>query len=269
VHSDYQQAQLQTETEEALAKEGLIPALTLKLSRVKTAELANRYKIEQRRVEVNTRSAQAQIASQQARLQQLRALLALKRSQAQALHVRAGTAGVIQQMQVEIGQQVTPGTNLARVANPSSLKAELRIPETQAKDIQLGQAANIDTRNGIIPGRVMRIDPAVQQGTVTVDVSLDGGLPQGARPDLSVDGTIELERLNDVIYIARPAFGQGQSVVTLFKVEAGGASAVRVQVRLGRTSVNTVEVLEGLNVGDQVILSDTSQWDAFDRIVLN
>lgn len=216
-----------------------------------------------------SRSAKAQLAAQEARLQQMRALSQLKRNQVGTLRVLAGTAGVLQQMQVEVGQQVTPGTNLARVAEPQRLKAELKIAETQAKDIQMGQQAAIDTRNGIIEGHVVRIDPAVLQGTVTVDVALDGALPQGARPDLSVDGTIELERLADVIYVGRPAFGQTQSTVGLFKLEEGGKSAVRVQVRLGRSSVNTVEILEGLQPGDQVILSDTSAWDNYNRILLN
>ena len=269
VRAEYQQAKLQADTDEALAKDGLIPPLNLKLSKVKAEELANRYAIEQKRLEGTAKSAQAQLAAQQARVAQLQALLQLKRSQVQTLRVVAGTNGVLQQMQVEVGQQVTPGTILARVAEPQNLKAELKIAETQAKDIQLGQQASIDTRNGIIPGRVVRIDPSVQGGTVTVDVALEGALPQGARPDLSVDGTIELERLNNVLYVSRPAFGQAQSTVGMFKLEEGGQSAVRVQVKLGRSSVSTIEVLEGLQEGDQVILSDTSQWDAFNRIRLN
>jgi HlyD family secretion protein len=182
------------------------------------------------------------------------------------LNVRAGVGGVLQVVPVDVGQQVAPGTNLARVADPSRLKAELKIAETQAKDVQIGQSASIDTRNGLIDGRVVRIDPSVQSGTVTVDVAMDGPLPKGARPDLSVDGKIELERLNEVLYVGRPAFGQEQSAVGLFKLLAGGAT--RLQVKLGRSSVNTVEVVSGLNVGDQVILSDMSAWDAFDRIRL-
>jgi HlyD family secretion protein len=269
VRADYEQAKIQYDTDEVLARQGLIPALTLKLSKVRVDELANRYKIEQQRLESTSRSAKAQLAAQEARLSQMRALSQLKRSQVGTLRVLAGTNGVLQQMQVEVGQQVTPGTNLARVAEPQNLKAELKIAETQAKDIQMGQQASIDTRNGVIPGHVIRIDPAVQQGTVTVDVSLDGELPQGARPDLSVDGTIELERLADVIYVGRPAFGQTQSTIGLFKLEEGGKSAVRAQVKLGRSSVNTVEILEGLQPGDQVILSDTSAWDAYERILLN
>jgi HlyD family secretion protein len=269
VHSEYEQAKLQLDTDEALAKDGLIAPLSLKLSRVRLAELSNRYNLEQKRLDVSVKSAEAQLASQQARISQLQALLKLKKSQVGTLGVVAGTNGVLQQMQVEVGQQVTPGTNLARVVEPQHLKAELKIAETQAKDIQLGQQAEIDTRNGVIPGHVSRIDPAAQQGTVTVDVALDGQLPQGARPDLTVDGTVELERLDNVIYVARPAFGQAQSAVSMFKLEPDGKAAVRVPVKLGRSSVNTIEVLEGLQPGDQVILSDTAAWDAFNRILLN
>ncbi|HLL75955.1 MAG TPA: HlyD family efflux transporter periplasmic adaptor subunit [Pyrinomonadaceae bacterium] len=269
VRSEYQQAKLQSDTDEQLAKEGLIPALTLRLSRVRVEELANRYQIEQKRLEGTQRTAQAQLASQAARISQLKAQLQLRRSQVGTLRVLAGTNGVLQQMQVEVGQQVTPGTNLARVVEPQQLKAELRIAETQATGILLGMKAEIDTRNGVIPGHVSRIDPAAQNGTVTVDVALDGALPQGARPDLSVDGTIELERLDNVLYVGRPAFGQPNSTVSLFKLDPDGRGATRVQVKFGRASVNTIEVLEGLREGDRVILSDTSQWDSYDRIRLN
>jgi HlyD family secretion protein len=269
VHSEYQQAKLQLDTDEALAKDGLIAPLSLKLSRVRLAELSNRYNLEQKRLDVSVKSAEAQLASQQARISQLQALLKLKKTQVETLGVVAGTNGVLQQMQVEVGQQVTPGTNLARVVEPQHLKAELKIAETQAKDIKLGQQADIDTRNGVIPGHVSRIDPAAQQGTVTVDVALDAQLPQGARPDLTVDGTIELERLSDVVYVGRPAFGQSQSAVSMFKLEGDGKAAVRVPVKLGRSSVNSIEILEGLQPGDQVILSDTATWDAFNRILLN
>ena len=269
VHSEYEQAKLQLDTDEALAKDGLIAPLSLKLSRVRLAELSNRYNLEQKRLDVSVKSAEAQLASQQARISQLQALLKLKKTQVGTLGVMAGTNGVLQEMQVEVGQQVTPGTNLARVVEPQHLKAELKIAETQANDIKLGQQAEIDTRNGVIPGHVSRIDPAAQQGTVTVDVALDGQLPQGARPDLTVDGTVELERLDNIIYVARPAFGQAQSAVSMFKLEPDGKAAVRVPVKLGRSSVNTIEVLEGLQPGDQVILSDTAAWDAFNRILLN
>jgi HlyD family secretion protein len=269
VHSEYQQAKLQLDTDEQLAKDGLVAPLSLKLSRVRVSELENRYNLEQKRLEVSVKSAQAQLASQEARIKQLQALLALNRSQVETLGVRAGTNGVLQQMQVEVGQQVTPGTNLARVVEPQHLKAELKIAETQAKDIKLGLQAGIDTRNGVIQGHVSRIDPAAEQGTVTVDVALDEQLPEGARPDLTVDGTIELERLSDVVYVGRPAFGQSQSTVSMFKLEPDGKAATRVNVKLGRSSVNTIEIVEGLQPGEQVILSDTSAWDAYNRILLN
>jgi HlyD family secretion protein len=211
----------------------------------------------------------SQLAVQKAEVDRLRALYLLRRQQLDQLRVRAGNAGVLQQVPVEVGQRVAPGTNLARVADPQRLKAELRIAETQAKDIQIGQTAAVDTRNGVIPGRVSRIDPAAQNGTVTVDVELQGELPRGARPDLTVDGTVELERLENVIYVGRPAFGQEQSQVSLFKLAADGGEAERVRVTLGRSSVNTIEIKEGLEPGDQVILSDMSAWDAFDRVRLN
>src|SRR5207249_2307172 len=213
-------------------------------------------------------SMRAQTAVQQSLVDQARALLRLTQQQRDELKVRAGLDGMLQLVPVEVGQQVAPGANLARVANPSRLKAEIKIAETQTKDIQLGQKAEIDTRIGIVEGRVVRIDPSVQNGTRTVDVTLVGELPRGAVPDLSVDGTIELERLNDVLFMGRPAFGQEQSVVGLFKVTPDGSGAERVQVKLGRSSVNTVEVLSGLKVGEQVILSDMSAYDAYDRIRL-
>jgi HlyD family secretion protein len=269
VQAEYQQAKLQSDTDEELAKDGLIPAINLKLSRVRVADLANRYSIEKKRLEGTAKSAQAQLASQQARIAQLKAQLQLRQTQVGTLRVLAGANGVLQQMQVEVGQQVQPGTNLARVVEPQNLKAELRVAETQAKDISLGQQASVDTRNGIIPGHVVRIDPASENSTVKVDIALDAALPQGARPDLSVDGTIELERLDNILYVSRPAFGQAQSTIGMFKLEPGGQFATRVQVKLGRSSVNTIEILEGLQEGDQVILSDTSQWDAFNRIRLN
>jgi HlyD family secretion protein len=268
VQAEYSQAKLQLDTDEALAKDGLIPALSLRLSRVKVQEIGNRLDIERKRLSLGSQSTTAQLASQTARIDQLGALDTLRRNQVASLRVLAGTSGVLQQVAVEVGQQVTPGMNLAKVANPSSLKAELKIPDIQAKDISLGQAASIDTRNGVVAGRVTRIDPSVKEGTVTVDVALEGQLPQGTRPDLSVDGTIEMERLADVLFVRRPAFAQGQSQITMFKIEDGGASAVRTQVKLGRGSVNTIEVVEGLREGDQVIVSDSSAWDGQDRIQL-
>jgi HlyD family secretion protein len=199
---------------------------------------------------------------------QQRALYDLKRSQLEGLHVRAGIYGVLQVVPVEVGQHVTPGTNLARVADPKKLKAEIKIAETQAKDVGIGQKASIDTRNGVVKGLVSRIDPSVQNGTVTVDVQITDPLPQGARPDLSVDGTIELENLKDVLYVGRPVHGQSDSTIGIFKLVDDGSEAVRVNVKLGKSSVNTVEILQGLKPGDKVILSDMSAWDAFDRIRL-
>jgi HlyD family secretion protein len=268
VRSDYHQAQLQEETNEQLFKEGLIAEITLKLSKVRAEELATRNGIEEKRVAAVADAARAQIAVAQAKVEQLRALAELKHSQKEALHVRAGIAGVLQELPIQVGQEVAPGTTLAKVAEPTKLKAQLKIAETQAKDVQIGQPASIDTRNGVVDGKVMRIDPAVQNGTVTVDVALEGPLPAGARPDLSVDGTIELDRLKDVLYVGRPAMGQEKSLISLFRVNADGDEAVRVRVRLGKSSVNTVEVVEGLKVGDRVILSDMSAWDAVDRVRL-
>ncbi len=268
VRSDFHQAQLQAEANEGLYKEGLIAGLTVKLSRVRAEELATRNAIEEKRVATVADAAKAQIAVQEAKVDQLEALAALKHSQKDALHVRAGIPGVLQELPVQVGQQVAPGSTLAKVAEPTKLKAQLKIAETQAKDLQIGQPASIDTRNGVVPGRVARIDPAVLNGTVTVDVALEGALPQGARPDLSVDGVIELDRLKDVLFVGRPAFGQEKSLVGLFRVEEDGDEAVRVQVRLGKSSVNTVEILEGLKPGDKVILSDMSAWDAHDRVRL-
>ena len=269
VHSDYTQAKLNAEKDSELAKLGLGAELNVKVSRAKAEALATRDQIEKERLSVSAASAQAQLAAQKARVEQLRALDELKKSQLDSLRVRAGTEGVLQELSVEVGQRVTAGTILAKVAQPTRLKAQIRVPETQAKDVQIGQVASIDTHNGVVPGRVSRIDPAVQNGTVTVDVSLEGALPQGARPDLSVDGTIEIERLPDVLYVGRPVHGQPESTVGLFKLTDDGKEAVRVPVKLGRSSVSTIEVVSGLKVGDQVVLSDMSQWDGFDRIRLD
>ncbi len=268
VKSDYRQAELTAEKDQTLAKEGLGSELNLQLSQAKAQALDTRNQIEERRVKVLSDSMQAQMAAQKAKIEQLRALYDLKRTQLASLQVRAGADGVLQELPVEVGQRVTAGTILAKVAQPNQLKAQLKIAETQAKDLQLGQKAEIDTHNGIIPGHVIRIDPSVQNGTRTVDVKLDGPLPPGAVPDLSVDGTIEIENLKDVEYVGRPAFGQPRSTVSLFKLVDGGKEAVRTQVKLGRASVNSIEVLGGLQVGDQVILSDMSRWDGFDRVRL-
>ena len=266
--SEFRQATLQATADAALAKEGLKSSIETQLSAMRAEALRSRVDSEQKRLAQMKGSVDAQLAVQQAAVERTHTQVVLKRSQVDALKVRAGIAGVLQLVPVEVGQQVAPGTNLARVANPSRLKAELKIPETQAKDVQIGLVASIDTRNGLIAGRVTRIDPAVQGGTVTVDVSLEGELPRGARPDLSVDGTIELERLADVLYTGRPALGQENSVITLFRIGPDGATADRVKVTLGRTAVNTVEIRGGLKEGDQVVLSDTSAWDAADRIRL-
>ncbi len=269
IAADFNKAKMQAEMNEALARDQLVADLVVRQSRVDAEQLAIRNEIALEQLASRAEASRAQLAVQQSSVDQARAVLQLKRQQQDELRVRAGLSGMLQLVPVEVGQQVAPGTNLARVANPGRLKAEIKIAETQAKDIQIGQKAEVDTRNGVIAGRVARIDPSVQNGTRTVDVSLEGELPRGAVPDLSVDGTIELERLNDVMFMGRPAFGQEQSVVSIFKVEDNDpASARRVQVKLGRSSVNTVEVVEGLKVGDRVILSDMSAWDAFDRVSL-
>jgi HlyD family secretion protein len=268
VHAEYQQAELQKEVDENLAKDGLVSSLQLKTSTVRAESLATRNKIAQDNLKVAENNVKAQLMAQQARVDQLRSQVALRQQQVDQLRVRAGMSGVLEQVAVNVGQQVQPGTNLARVADPTRLKAELRIAETQARDLAIGQKAEVDTRNGIIQGRVMRIDPAAQQGTVTVDVELIGDLPRGARPDLSVDGTIELERLTNVLYVGRPAFGQEQSTVGLFRLDPATGEAARTQVQLGRSAVNTIEILGGLSEGDQVVLSDMSAWDQFDRVRL-
>ncbi|HZF22080.1 MAG TPA: HlyD family efflux transporter periplasmic adaptor subunit [Burkholderiales bacterium] len=266
INAEYSQAKLQLDSDEVLGKQGLVPDLLLKISRMHVQELGNRLRVEQQRLAISGKSTKAQINAQESRVQQLRALAKLKKDQVEALKVRAGTSGVLQQVAVQVGQQVTPGLNIARVADPASLKAELKIAETQIKDVKLGQPVAVDTRNGIIQGEVQRIDPAAREGTFIVDVALTGPLPASARPDLSVDGTIELERLVNVLYVGRPAFGQGQQTVGLFRLSADGQEAVRTQVTLGRSSVSTVEIINGLKEGDQVIISDTSALDNYERI---
>jgi len=268
VRSDYEQARLQHDVDVKLEKEGIQSSHVEELSRVKEEQLKIRLQLEEERTRVATDSAAAQLAAQEAKVAQQRALYTLKKSQYEALHVRAGINGVLQLVPVEEGQQVTVGTNIARVADPKKLKAEIKIPETQAKDVVAGQKATIDTRNGIVSGRVWRVEPSVQNGTVTVDVRITDPLPLGARPDLSVDGTIELENLKDVLYVGRPVNGQADSKIGIFKLIDDGSEAVRVNVVLGRSSVNTIEIRDGLKVGDKVILSDMSQWDQFDRIRL-
>jgi len=267
IEADFKKAALQADVNEQLAELHLVSALVLKQSKLDADQLAVRNQIAQQQLAHTAESMRARMAERQSQVDQARAFMKLKAREVETLRVRPGVTGILQIVPVEVGQQVTPGTNLARVVNPSRLKAEVKIPETQAKDVQIGQQATIDTHNGVVMGRVTRIDPSVQNGTVTVDVALDGALPAGARPDLSVDGTIELERLDDVLFVGRPAFGQERSTIMLFKVQPDG-SAGRVQVRLGRGSVNALEVLSGVNAGDQVVLSDMSALDAVDRIRL-
>jgi HlyD family secretion protein len=268
VESDYHQAELQAETNEGLHKEGIVASLVLKLSQVRAEELKTRNALETERLAIAEDSAKAQLEAAEAHFQQLKVQAELMHSQMDALKVRATIPGVLQEVPVQVGQLTQPGTMLAKVVQPNKLKAQLKIAETQAKDIAIGQPASVDTRNGIVPGKVSRVDPSSQNGTVTVDVALEGELPQGARPDLSVDGTIELDRLKDALYVGRPAFGQEKSLVGLFLVNEDGDEATRVKVKLGKSSVNTVEIVEGLKPGDRVILSDMSAWDAHDRVRL-
>lgn len=266
--SNYETSRLRAEVNAELFKDGLVSPLELRSAQVAAEEAATRYEIEKKRYEFTKASIEPQLAVKRAEVARLEAQARLRRAEFDALHVRAGINGVLQQLSVEVGQQVQPGTNLARVADPTRLKAEVRIAETQAKDIQIGQAATIDTRNGIITGEVSRIDPAVENGTVTVDVKLTSELPRGARPDLSVDGVIELDRLEDVVYVGRPAFGQELTTVGIYKLSPDGQRAQRVQVELGRASVNTIEIVSGLVPGDRVILSDMTQWSDSDRLRL-
>jgi HlyD family secretion protein len=266
--AEYNEARMQAETDQQLNKLGVISDLNRKIADGKAQQLKTRDQIEQERLTNSSKVLQAQLLAKEAEIDQDRALVQLKQTQVQNLTVRAGIRGVLQEQALKVGQWVTPGTTLAKVVQPDHLKAELKIPETQAKDIQLNLPASVDTHNGVIAGHVMRIDPAVYNGTVTVDVMLDDKLPPGARPDLSVDGTIDLERLANVLYVGRPAFGQENSTVGMFVLQPDGKTAVRSQVKLGRSSVNTVEILGGLREGNEVILSDMSRWDNFDRIRL-
>ena len=268
VRSEYEQAKIQHEVDEKLYTEDIGSIVNAKLSKVKEEQLAVRLQLETERTKNAADTAQARLQAQAAHVDQQRVLFELRNEELKALHVRAGISGVLQVVPVEEGQHVTPGTNLARVADPKKLKAEIKVAETQAKDVVIGQSATIDTRNGTAQGHVMRIDPSVQNGTVTVDVYPDGPMPDGSRPDLSVDGTVEIENLKDVLFVGRPVHGSSQSTISLFKLTPDGSEANRVNVKLGRTSVNTVEILQGLQVGDHVILSDMSQWDNYDRIRL-
>jgi HlyD family secretion protein len=268
-HASNRGAQLQAEAEKTLAEEGIVPAVQYQRSELLAEQLSIQFKIEQERLQQFSASMDARLAAERARVELARNAYARRTEEVEALHVRAGMAGVLQHVLVEEGQQVAMGANLVRIARPDELRAELRVAETQARDVQLGQDVRVDTRNGIVEGRVMRIDPAVQAGTVLVDVELTGALPKGARPDQSVEGTIEIEHLLHVTYTGRPAYGQPNTTVGLFKLVANGREAVRVSVQLGRASANAVEIVQGLAPGDQVILSDTSAWNDYERIRLD
>jgi HlyD family secretion protein len=269
VNSDYTQAKMQADIDKALFDLGVISGLAYKNSKSKADELTTRNNIEDERLDINAKAIVTQLAEQQAKVDQMRALADLKQKQLDELTVRAGIEGVLTELPLQVGQHVTPGTELAKVVQPNHLIAELKIAETQARDVQIGQPAMVDTHNGTVEGTVMRVDPAVQNGTVTVDVKLTGELPRGARPDLSVDGTVDLEKLDNVLYVGRPAFGQEDSTISLFKVDADSRGAVRVPVKVGRASVNSIQVIEGLHEGDTVILSDMSREDNTDRIRLD
>lgn len=269
IDAQFQQARLQARTDKALYKLGVISGLTYSDSQGKSDALATRDQLEKEKIALNQKALLTQLAVQKAKVQQARALAELKQRQVEDLNVRAGIDGVLVQLPHQVGEHVPVGTTLAQIIQPDQLKAQLKIAETQARDIQIGQPAEIDTHNGVIPGTVTRIDPAVQNGTVAVDVHLDGTLPKGARPDLSVDGTIDLERMNNVLYVGRPAFGNEDSTISLFKLDPSGKYATRVPVKVGRASVNEIQILSGLQAGDTVILSDMSRWDNVDRIRLD
>jgi multidrug efflux pump subunit AcrA (membrane-fusion protein) len=268
VTADYGQAQRQADTDKALFDLGVISGLAYKASKGKADELTIRNDLEEQRLTINKKAIETQLAQEQAKVDQARTLADLKQKQLDALRVRAGIDGVLVDLPLQVGQHVQPGAMLAKVVEPDHLMATLKIAETQARDVRDGEPAAIDTHNGIIAGTVTRVDPAVQNGTVTVDVKLTGELPAGARPDLSVDGTIDLERLDNILYVGRPAFGQENSTISLFKLDTDGKEAARVPVKVGRESVNSIQIFEGLHEGDTVILSDMSRWDKTDRIRL-
>ncbi len=269
VHADDAQAQRQADTDKALYELGVISGLAYKSSRGKADEFTTRNDLETQRLAANQRAIESQMAQEQAKVDEMRTLAQLKQKQLDALKVRAGIDGVLVDLPLQVGQHVLPGTMLAKVVEPEHLMATLKVAETQARDVQIGELASIDTHNGLIAGTVMRVDPGVQNGTVTVDVKLTGELPKGARPDLSVDGTIDLERMDNVLYVGRPAFGQENSTISLFKLSPDGQGALRVPVKVGRASVNSIQIIEGLREGDAVILSDMSRWDNTDRVRLN
>src|SRR5579863_5329363 len=268
VQADYSQAQLQSQTDKALYDLGVISGLAYKASKGKADELTTRNSLADQSLASTQKAIDAQLAEQQARVDQMRVLAELKQKQLDALKVRAGIEGVLVELPLRVGEHVLPGAMLAKVVQPNHLMAELKVAETQARDVQIGEPASVDTHNGVVAGTVMRVDPSVQNGTVTVDVKLTGDLPKGARPDLSVDGTVDLERLDNVLYVGRPAFGQENSTISLFKLDGDGHDAIRVPVKVGRASVNSIQVVEGLHEGDTVVLSDMSRWDNTDRIRL-
>jgi len=268
VDADYAEAERQAQTDKSLYDLGVISGLQAKASAGKAQEMTTRDNIEDQRLKINAEAIKSELAVQQAKIEEMRALADLKQKQLQRLRVQAGVDGVLVELPLQVGQHVLPGTELAKIVQPNHLIAELKIPETQARDVQIGEPASIDTHNGIIAGEVSRVDPAVQNGTVTVDVKLTGDLPKGARPDLSVDGTIDLEKLQDVLYVGRPAFGQENSTISMFKLDPSGNGATRVQVKTGRASVNQIQIESGLKEGDTVILSDMSRWDNTDRVRL-
>lgn len=268
IRSEYRNAVRELEASRELAERNLIPRNELARAEDEAEELETRYELEQQRLDIVSESIQERLDAQRSQVQRLRAISDFQVRRAGSMEVRAGAAGTVQDLSLEVGQWVMPGQTLARVVEPDRLKAELRIPETQARDLTIGQMATVDTRNGIVEGRVARIDPSVENGSVRVEVALPDSLPRGARPDLSVEGTIQIERLDDVLFTGRPAYGQRNSLVGMWKVVDGGESAIRVQVRLGRSSVNTIEIIEGLAQGDTVILSDLSSYDAEERLRL-
>src|ERR1700689_3643459 len=268
VTADYNQAKRQADTDKALFDLGVISGLAYKPSKGKADELTTRNDLEEQRLVINKKAIETQLAQEQAKVDEARTLSELKQKQLDALKVRAGIDGVLVDLPLQVGQHVLPGTMLAKVVEPNHLMATLKVAETQARDVQIGEPASVDTHNGVIAGTVMRVDPAGQNGTVTVDVKLTGELPKGARPDLSVDGTVDLERLDNVLYVGRPAFGQENSTISLFKLDGDGHGAVRVQVKTGRASVNQIQIDSALKEGDTVILSDMSRWDNTDRIRL-
>ena len=269
VAAEAAQAAMNADADEQMAKNGFIPAIQLKRSKLLATTAAERQKMEEQRLANTERTLAVKLAVQQAEVQRRQTMADLRRSEATGLKIRAGVSGVLQEVPVQVGQRISPGTNLARVVDPTRLKAQVQVAETQVKDVAIGQVAEVDTRNGVTKGRVVRIDPAARNGTVAVDIALDGALPRGARPDMSVDGTIELERLDDILYVGRPAFGQEQAKMSLFKLTPDRSGAILTPVELGRASVNTIEVIRGLNVGECVVLTDMSQYAEYDRLRLS